>query len=114
MPQPADATVSVIARVCESIRRDPDGRHTLAELGRRAGMSPAHLQRVFKRVVGVSPRQYADACRLGHFKDGLKRGETVTAAMVSAGYGSASRLYERAADQLGMTPREYQRGGPPV
>src|SRR5436190_2977210 len=111
MPQPADATVSVIARVCESIRRDPDGRHTLAALGKRAGLSPAHLQRVFKRVVGVSPRQFADACRLDRLKSGLKGGESVTTAMFAAGYGSSSRLYEKANGQLGMTPGQYQKGG---
>jgi AraC family transcriptional regulator of adaptative response/methylated-DNA-[protein]-cysteine methyltransferase len=87
---------------------------TLAVLGREAGMSPAHLQRVFKRVVGVTPRQFADACRLDRLKAGLKGGATVTTAMIAAGYGSSSRLYERAAGQLGMTPKQYQRGGPAV
>lgn len=75
-------------------------------------MSPGHFQRVFKRVVGVSPRQFADACRLDLLKTGLKGGSTVTTAMVNAGYGSSSRLYERSAGQLGMTPGEYQKGGP--
>ncbi|HJZ53877.1 MAG TPA: methylated-DNA--[protein]-cysteine S-methyltransferase [Gemmataceae bacterium] len=106
-----DGTVPLIAEVCDFIRANPDERHTLSALGRRAGMSPAHLQRVFKRVVGVSPRQFADACRLDRLKSGLKGGQTVTTAMVGAGYGSSSRLYERAAGQLGMTPREYQKGG---
>src|SRR3954462_9457443 len=114
MPQPDADTVALIADVCESIRRDPDGRHTLAARGKRAGLSPAHLQRVFKQVVGVSPRQFADACRLDRLKAGLKGGQTVTTAMIGAGYGSSSRLYERAAGQLGMTPRQYQDGGPRV
>src|SRR5262245_55622563 len=111
MPQPDADTVALIADVCESIRRDPDGRHTLAALGKRAGLSPAHLQRVFKRVVGVSPRQFADACRLDRLKSGLKGGESVTTAMFAAGYGSSSRLYEKANGQLGMTPGEYRAGG---
>ena len=108
----ADAdTVALIAGVCEFIRADPDRKTTLAALGRRAGLSPAHLQRVFKRVVGVSPRQFADACRLDRLKSGLKGGESVTTAMVAAGYGSSSRLYEKAGGQLGMTPGEYRGGG---
>ena len=74
-------------------------------------MSPAHFQRVFKRVVGVSPRQFADACRLNHLKTNLKGGGNVTTAMTAAGYGSSSRLYEKAGGQLGMTPGEYRRGG---
>ncbi len=105
-------TVQLVADLCDYIRARPDPGPTLAALGRQAGMSPAHLQRVFKRVVGVSPRQYADACRLDRFKRKLKGGDTVTTAMTAAGYGSSSRLYERAADRLGMTPGQYQKGGP--
>jgi len=61
--------------------------------------------------VGVSPRQFADACRLDRFKAGLKDGESVTVAMCAAGYGSSSRLYEKTDGQLGMTPGEYRAGG---
>lgn len=111
MPQPDADTVALVADVCGFIRRDPEARHTLAALGRRAGLSPAHLQRVFKRVVGVSPRQFADACRLDRLKAGLRGGESVTTAMIAAGYGSSSRLYEKAGGQLGMTPGEYRAGG---
>jgi AraC family transcriptional regulator of adaptative response/methylated-DNA-[protein]-cysteine methyltransferase len=110
MPQLDADTVALIAEVCEFIRADPDRRPTLAALGRQAGLSPAHLQRVFKRVVGVSPRQFADACRLDRLKNGLKGGESVTTAMFAAGYGSSSRLYEKAGGQLGMTPGEYKSG----
>lgn len=108
---PDSDAVALIGELCEFIRENPDGPHTLATLGRQAGLSPAHLQRVFKRVVGVSPRQYADACRLDRLKTGLKGGDTVTTAMIAAGYGSSSRLYEKAAGQLGMTPGQYRNGG---
>jgi len=108
---PDSDAVALIGELCAFIRANPDGPHTLAALGRQAGLSPAHLQRVFKRVVGVSPRQFADACRLDRLKTGLKGGETVTTAMFAAGYGSSSRLYEKAGGQLGMTPGEYRNGG---
>jgi len=108
---PDDGTVPIIAEICAIIQENLDGPVSLSTLGRRAGMSAAHLQRVFKRVVGVSPRQYADACRLDRLKSELKSGRTVTRAMIGAGYGSSSRLYERSAEQLGMTPTEYQAGG---
>lgn len=104
-------TVALIGSLCNFIRSHPDGPPTLAALGRRVGMSPSHLQRVFKRVVGISPRQFADACRLNRLKTGLKEGESVTTAMFAAGYGSSSRLYEKAAGQLGMTPGQYRKGG---
>jgi AraC family transcriptional regulator of adaptative response/methylated-DNA-[protein]-cysteine methyltransferase len=83
---------------------------TLPALGERVGLSPAHLQRVFKRVTGLSPRQYADARRLGRLKSRLKEKSTVTTALYEAGYGSSSRLYERASRQLGMTPGAYRNG----
>src|SRR5690349_19350597 len=60
----ADETVPLIESLCEYIRTHLEEPLTLTALGEQAGMSPAHLQRVFKRVVGVSPRQFADACRL--------------------------------------------------
>jgi AraC family transcriptional regulator of adaptative response/methylated-DNA-[protein]-cysteine methyltransferase len=108
---PDPDTVSLVADLCDYIRAHLDAPLTLAALGRQAGMSPAHLQRVFKRVVGLSPRRFADACRLDHLKNKLKGGDTVTNAMTAAGYGSSSRLYERATDQLGMTPGQYRNGG---
>jgi AraC family transcriptional regulator of adaptative response/methylated-DNA-[protein]-cysteine methyltransferase len=61
--------------------------------------------------MGVSPRQYADAHRLKRFKAGLQQGDGVAAATYDAGYGSSSRVYERAASALGMTPATYAKGG---
>src|SRR5262245_28796064 len=110
MKQPDDL-VERVRRVCEHIEANLEEPLPLAKLANEAGLSPKHFQRVFKRITGVSPRQYVDACRLDRLKAGLKQRRTVTMAMMEAGYGSSSRLYERAASQLGMTPRAYQRGG---
>jgi AraC family transcriptional regulator of adaptative response/methylated-DNA-[protein]-cysteine methyltransferase len=74
-------------------------------------MSPFHLQRIFKRTLGVSPRAYADALRFRSFKHHLKQEPSATAAVYAAGYGSSSRAYERAASRLGMTPTRYRQGG---
>jgi AraC family transcriptional regulator, regulatory protein of adaptative response / methylated-DNA-[protein]-cysteine methyltransferase len=84
---------------------------TLDVLSAQANVSAYHLQRIFKRVLGVSPRQYAEALRLSRFKSRLKKGDSVTGALYEAGYGSSSRLYERASSQLGMTPSVYRNGG---
>jgi len=83
----------------------------LAALAARAGASPFHLQREFKRAVGVTPRQYADALRLGRLKGSLRAGAAIAPSLYEAGYGSASRLYEKAGALLGMTPGRYRRGG---
>ena len=88
-----------------------EGVVTLAQLGQRVGLSPFHLQRLFKRATGLSPREYQSARRLQHVRTGLRQGEDVTTALYDAGFGSPSRLYEKAPQQLGMTPGEYRRGG---
>jgi AraC family transcriptional regulator of adaptative response/methylated-DNA-[protein]-cysteine methyltransferase len=61
--------------------------------------------------MGISPRQYAEACRVRRLKDSLREGETVTNALYDSGYNSSSGLYGKAADHLGMTPATYRKGG---
>ncbi len=61
--------------------------------------------------MGISPRQYADAHRMRHLKHRLQKGDDVTTALYDAGFGSSSRLYERAPSHLGMTPATYRQGG---
>jgi AraC family transcriptional regulator of adaptative response/methylated-DNA-[protein]-cysteine methyltransferase len=87
------------------------GRLTLRVLARQSGLGPFRLHRLFRRALGITPRQYADALRLRHFKRSLRSGGNVTSALYEAGYGSSSRLYERSGAQLGMTPATYRRGG---
>jgi AraC family transcriptional regulator, regulatory protein of adaptative response / methylated-DNA-[protein]-cysteine methyltransferase len=106
-----ESALQHVRDVCRLIEDHRDEPLTLDDLGTAVGLSPQHLQRLFKRITGISPRQYADACRLGMLKTRLKERRTVTMALFEAGYGSTSRLYERAAAQLGMTPATYKRGG---
>jgi AraC family transcriptional regulator of adaptative response/methylated-DNA-[protein]-cysteine methyltransferase len=90
---------------------EAEGVLTLAELSKRVGVSPFHLQRLFKRATGLSPREYQSARRMQQVKRGLRKGDDVTTALYDAGFGSPSRLYEKAGQQLGMTPGAYRRGG---
>jgi len=101
----------IVQEACRLLDREQDETVTLAALGKRLKVSPYHLQRTFKRVVGVTPAQYMKARRLGKLKEQLRDGETVTRAMYDAGYGSSSRLYEDAGLRLGMTPGTYGRRG---
>jgi AraC family transcriptional regulator of adaptative response/methylated-DNA-[protein]-cysteine methyltransferase len=105
----SDPEVAWARRLCREI--GAAGSVRLEALARKAGMSPHHLQRTFKRVVGISPREYAEALRLRAVKARLKRGDAVTEALYEAGFGSSSRLYESADARLGMTPATYRRGG---
>jgi AraC family transcriptional regulator of adaptative response/methylated-DNA-[protein]-cysteine methyltransferase len=106
----ADPWIDKIRRACAYLAR-VDGHPSLAALAARIGGSPYHLQRNFKRIVGVTPREYTDAIRLRKVKRTLQSGGDVTEAMTEAGYGSSSRFYERASLQLGMPPSTYRRGG---
>ena len=96
--------------ICRFIEQHLDEPVTLGRLGKEFRLSPFHLQRRFKAVLGITPREYADSCRLKMLKRTLQAGDSVTRAMYEAGYGSSSRLYERTASQLGMTPDKYRRG----
>jgi AraC family transcriptional regulator of adaptative response/methylated-DNA-[protein]-cysteine methyltransferase len=106
----ADPWIDKIHRACVYLS-NVEGHPSLARLARRLGGSPFHLQRNFKRLVGVTPREFAEAARLKKVKGRLRRGFDVTNAVVDAGYGSSSRFYEKAASKLGMTPSQYKKGG---
>ena len=84
---------------------------SLEDLGARVGLSAAHLQKIFKEIVGVSPKKYAEIKRLEKFKAEIGRGSDVGRAMYEAGFGSSSRLYENVSEKLGMTPKTYARRG---
>ena len=105
-----DSTM-LIQSVCRYIEAHSDETLTLAQLGEQAHLSPYHLQRLFKRAVGVTPRQYMQTQRMAHLKTQMKEGEAVTQALYDVGYGSSSRLYEQAPAHLGMTPTNYRNGG---
>ncbi|MDZ7712044.1 MAG: methylated-DNA--[protein]-cysteine S-methyltransferase [Rhodovibrio sp.] len=106
--------LELVRRACavlDAAAAEEAGIPTLAELADDLGVSPWHLQRVFRRHVGVSPRDYADARREARLRGGLRAGESVAEATYGAGYGSSSRVYEDSARRLGMTPASYARGG---
>jgi AraC family transcriptional regulator, regulatory protein of adaptative response / methylated-DNA-[protein]-cysteine methyltransferase len=112
LPQQPDAQSQWIAACCRLLERDQDRAVPLAELAALAGVSPFHLQRTFKRHLGVTPREYQDALRMKHVKQALTNGQSITDAIYDAGFNSVSRFYERATDRLGMSPFTYKRGGP--
>jgi AraC family transcriptional regulator of adaptative response/methylated-DNA-[protein]-cysteine methyltransferase len=106
----ADMRDRVLA-ACRAIDR-AEAPPTLAALSRAARLSRFHFQRQFKRIVGVSPREYHAARRRARLQEALGRGTAVDAALYDAGYGSPSRVYERADRLLGMSPGAYRNGAP--
>ena len=111
-PRPAtDAQVALAERVRRYIDAHTDESLPLERLARDAGASPTHLQRIFTRVVGMSPRQYHEQHRVRALKTALRDGRTVSSATYEAGFASGRRVYETAAEALGMTPGVYRRRG---
>jgi AraC family transcriptional regulator of adaptative response/methylated-DNA-[protein]-cysteine methyltransferase len=100
-----------IREICRYVETHSGDNLPLNDLARRAGLSPFHFQRSFKAVIGLTPRQYVEACRLKKLKSSLRKSNDVTEAVYDAGYGSSSRVYERADTRLGMTPNQYRQGG---
>lgn len=105
------STATPVDRARAYLDANADRVVSLAELATHVGLSPSHLQRSFKSVVGVSPRAYHSEHRMRRFKSRLRAGDTVSRATYEAGFGSSSRVYERAPTSLGMTPAAYRRGG---
>lgn len=108
VPEPQ---AEMIEQVCRYIETYLDAPLRLIDLSQQFHLSPYHLQRTFKRIKGMTPRQYVESCRLAHFKARLQDGVAVTSALHDAGYHSSSSMYERVPTQLGMTPTAYQHGG---
>ncbi|MBI3650341.1 MAG: bifunctional DNA-binding transcriptional regulator/O6-methylguanine-DNA methyltransferase Ada [Acidobacteria bacterium] len=106
-----DPQAELIQSVCRLIDLNLEEPPSLARLGQQTQISQFHLQRLFKKLMGITPREYSEARRNEKFKAEIQSGRSVTGAMYEAGYGSSSRLYEKAAVQMGMTPATYRKGG---
>jgi AraC family transcriptional regulator of adaptative response/methylated-DNA-[protein]-cysteine methyltransferase len=107
----AQPGVDAVRRVSAYLAAHADETVTLAHLARVASMSPHHLQRRFKALVGLSPREYQAAVRADRLRTSLRDGRDVTSAIYEAGYGSPSRVYESSPTGKGMTPSNYRRHG---
>ena len=101
---------ALITAACHAIER-ADSAPSLEQLAGAAGLSSFHFHRVFKRVTGVTPKQYASAHRADRMRRELDRAGTVTEAIFEAGFNASSRFYESAGQRLGMTPSRYRAGG---
>lgn len=83
----------------------------LGDLAAEVGLSPYHFHRIFKKVVGVTPKQFASNHRSKRLGDCLKSKGSITEAFYEAGYSSSSGVYNKNQDQLSMKPKEFKAGG---
>ena len=109
--RPLSDPAAAIDELLRFIERHANEKLDLATLAAHAGLSRFHLQRTFKAAVGLTPKQYVEAHRMGKLKRELRQAKDVTEAVYESGFGSSSRVYERADTRLGMTPRQYRQGG---
>lgn len=115
LSSPQGESAQLVEQIClkidKTLASDPEARLTLTELSHSFGLKAHKVERLFQKILGITPRQFTDARRMAQLKSKLRKGEKVTTAMYDAGFGSSSRLYERAPKQMGMTPAAYRRGG---
>lgn len=109
-PAAADADATVVAAACRFIET-AETTPGLDDIAAHVGFSPSHFHRLFKRLTGLTPRQYAAAHREQRLRQELRGGASVTRAIFEAGYGSSGRFYEQADAVLGMTPGDFRAGG---
>ena len=107
----SDPERDALTRACRALEAadEPPG---LADLARAAGVSVRQLQRLFRKHLGVSPRDYAARLRQERAAAALASGANVTEAAYGAGFGAASRFYAQAPAFLGMLPATFRAGGP--
>ncbi|MDA4128034.1 MAG: methylated-DNA--[protein]-cysteine S-methyltransferase [Thaumarchaeota archaeon] len=106
---PRDVTLSRKASVF--IGNNLDRKLTLKELSTAVGVSEFHLQRTFKRVVGVTPKRFAGTLKLERIRGALKRGDSVRRSLYDAGYDSLGSFSSKRDETLGMRVSEYKKGG---
>jgi AraC family transcriptional regulator of adaptative response/methylated-DNA-[protein]-cysteine methyltransferase len=102
--------VEKIHRICALLEARPGTGSRLSDLARAVGWSPYHLQRTFKKIVGVSPKQYARSLRMERMRSALRARRSVRRAAYQSGYRSVSWLYAQPNGPLGMDASAYRAG----
>lgn len=98
-----------IAQACRVMEKS-SAMPKLADLAGEVGLSPYHFHRLFKKILGITPKQFSANIRARRFKSSLQSGQSVTEALYDAGYSSSSGIYNKKQDQLSMQPKEFRAG----
>lgn len=109
LTSPQQQQAEIMAEVCKQIEA-ADTPLSLDKMAQIAGLSVYHFHRVFKAIVGITPKQYVAAHRAKRVRQHLQEATTVTQAIYEAGFETSSNFYDQSAALLGMTPSEYQQG----
>ncbi len=82
---------------------------SLSDLGTQLGLSDYHLQRLFTRWAGISPKQFVALLTLQQAKARLRDGESVLDAAYASGMSGPGRLHDLFVTHEAVTPGEYKR-----
>ena len=107
------AAAELISRAFELLRSTREIA-TVDELSSMVGVSSGYLQKTFKGLIGLTPKEVLTNMRIEDFKQNIKEMD-VTTSLYESGFGSSRALYEKAGESLGMTAvwRRVKRPDPP-
>lgn len=97
--------------VCHEIEEHNEGPLTALQLANSVGLTQYQLHRLFKKYLDITPKHYIDQIQLNTLKVNLRKADSVIDAIYESGIESASVIYGRMNDHLGMTPKKYREGG---
>lgn len=113
-PDPRSPQEILVGKICDLVDENPEADLSLNDLGRTLNLSPFYVQRIFKKVTGITPKEYVRASRIQKIKQSLKRGESIRKSIYDSGYNTSSFLYTQSSSYdsvLGMRPSSYKAGG---
>ncbi|WLI77809.1 bifunctional DNA-binding transcriptional regulator/O6-methylguanine-DNA methyltransferase Ada [Kosakonia sp. H02] len=106
---PQQQRLDKVAKACRLLEQDSPV--TLEQLAATVAMSPYHFHRLFKSVTGMTPKAWQLAFRARRLRAALGENSTITDAVLAAGFPDSSSYYRQADAALGMTARQFRRGG---
>ena len=102
-----DLVKHTLAFISENWREQP----SLETLADQAGLSPTHLQRLFTRWAGLSPKGFLQAVTLDHARGLLRDSASILDASYELGLSGPGRLHDLFVTHEGMSPGIYKAHG---
>jgi AraC family transcriptional regulator of adaptative response/methylated-DNA-[protein]-cysteine methyltransferase len=106
-----DTQYDAIERALDFIETKVEDQPGLAEIAEAVGMSPFQCQRLFSRMVGVSPKKFLQFLTLQRAKDALAQATSVLEASFDAGLSGPGRLHDLFVSVEAATPGEFKARG---
>ena len=106
-----DTDYTMVRDTLEFISDNWREQPSLDDISAQAGLSPGHLQRVFKRWAGISPKEFLQAITLDHARGLLRESASILDASYEVGLSGPGRLHDLFVTHEGMSPGIYKAKG---